>query len=338
MSSNYTADRTATQAPAAAPAAGAGPILTLPSAGDADSAASIAQAFKALADYAAFGRAPFANSGAWAQKILAFADAKLNQRWCIDHFGKPQHQLIEWTESFTPASAFSTTTAGTTTAGRWEIVNVGATTGSASFYPDQLHAAPPAIAGLRSPHASRQFYQVIDGGASANRAELRLGDNDYVTSVFADDTLVSIDWDVSLVTLSDILWVIGTTNYSEPVNAISNGCFFIRPAGAGQNWHARAVVGGVDTDVDTGILADTTNHVMKIELVGANAADDSAAHAFFYIDGVQKADITSNLPVNAHIPVIPIHGGVVQAGGVNAFAISLVNSIRYSQITRLATP
>jgi hypothetical protein len=337
VSTTYNPDPTATQAPAGPPTSDT-LELTLPADGDALNAASVAQAYKVLADYVAFARAPFANPSAWTQKLLTFRDAKLNQRWCVDHFGKPQHQLIEWTESFTPASAFQTSVPGPTAAGRWMITNVGTSSGSASFYPDQLHTAPPAINGMRSPHASRQFYQVIDGGASANKCELRLGDNDYVTSVFADDTLISIEWDVSLVTLSDVLWVIGTTNYSEPVNNIQNGCFFIRPAGAGQNWHARAIVGGSQTDVDTGILADTTNHVLRIELVGASAADDSAAHAFFYIDGVQKANITSNLPVNAHIPVIPIHGGVVQAGGVNAFAISLVNSIRYSQITRLATP
>lgn len=337
MSTTYPPDPTATQAPAGPPAGG-NLQLTLPSDGDADSAASVAQAFKVLADYAAFIRAPFANPSAWAQKILAFSDAKLNKRWSVDHWGKPKHQLIDWTEAFTPASAFSTTTGGTTAAGRWSIVSTGTVTGSASFYPDQLHTAPPAINGMRSPHASRQFYLEIDGANAINREELRLAD-DYVTSVFADDTLVSIEWDLSLVTLSDVLWVVGTTNYSEPVSNIQNGCFFIRPAGAGQNWKCRAVSGGVaSADVDTGILADTTNHVLGIELVGANMADDSAAHAFFYVDGVLKANITTNLPVNNHIPVIPLAGGVVQAGGVNAFTIMLINSIHYSQIDRAATP
>jgi hypothetical protein len=336
---NYTGAKGSTQAPAAAPAAGAAPILSLPvDLIDPDSVTTLAQAFKVLADYANFEQGPTANPSVWAQKIRQFFDAKGNPRWGIDHWGMPIHQLIEWTETFMPGSAFSSSTAGTYDVGRWRIVSIGTASGTASFSPDILHTTPPAIAGTRSPATSRQFYMVIDGANALNRSELRLSDSDSVSAVFTDTTLVAIEWDVSPVTLSDVLWVIGTTSYSQPISNIQDGCFFIRPAGAGQTWHARASIGGVWTDVDTGILADTTNRVLRIELVGSSIADDSAAHALFYVDGVLKANITTNLPVNNHIPVIPILGGVVQAGGVNAFAIMLCNSIRYSQITRIATP
>lgn len=50
MSSNYTGDDTATQAPSPLPAKNATPVLTLPADGDPLNAASIAQAFRALAD------------------------------------------------------------------------------------------------------------------------------------------------------------------------------------------------------------------------------------------------------------------------------------------------
>lgn len=50
MSTNYTGDDTATQAPSALPAKSATPVFTLPADGDALNAASVAQALKASAD------------------------------------------------------------------------------------------------------------------------------------------------------------------------------------------------------------------------------------------------------------------------------------------------
>jgi hypothetical protein len=54
MSSNYTGNPAGVQSPATAPAVNNPPIAVLPSDGDADSAASVAQAFKVLADNSAF--------------------------------------------------------------------------------------------------------------------------------------------------------------------------------------------------------------------------------------------------------------------------------------------
>lgn len=51
MSSNYTGNPTATQTPGSAPGSGVLPILVLPSDGDADNAASVAQAFRECADF-----------------------------------------------------------------------------------------------------------------------------------------------------------------------------------------------------------------------------------------------------------------------------------------------
>lgn len=54
MSTNYTGNLTATQAPGPTPSLGANPIVNLPADGEAGSAASITQAFKECADYLAF--------------------------------------------------------------------------------------------------------------------------------------------------------------------------------------------------------------------------------------------------------------------------------------------
>lgn len=62
MSITYSGDKTATQAPAPIPAAGAVPVGTLPSDGDGLNAASVRQAFKACLDYIAW----LTFHGAWA--------------------------------------------------------------------------------------------------------------------------------------------------------------------------------------------------------------------------------------------------------------------------------
>ena len=58
MSSPYPGNPTATQAPSPAPGPGLIPTIVLPSDGDAENAAGVAQAFKVLADYHAFNAFP----------------------------------------------------------------------------------------------------------------------------------------------------------------------------------------------------------------------------------------------------------------------------------------
>ena len=54
MSSQYVGDPTASQSPSPAPSVGGAPIVVLPADGDSFAASSVAQAFKTLADFAAF--------------------------------------------------------------------------------------------------------------------------------------------------------------------------------------------------------------------------------------------------------------------------------------------
>lgn len=56
MSSNYTGIPTAAESPGIAPALGGYPLVVLPADGDALSAASVSQAYKALADFSAFSQ------------------------------------------------------------------------------------------------------------------------------------------------------------------------------------------------------------------------------------------------------------------------------------------
>lgn len=95
MSSNYTGNPTATEAPAAAPSPGTAPIIVLPSDGDAASAASVAQALKCLADYVAFlqsdvQRSHFTEEWMVSQTNFATAGLLTNQpSWSVTASGTP---------------------------------------------------------------------------------------------------------------------------------------------------------------------------------------------------------------------------------------------------------
>lgn len=339
MSSTYTPSPTATQAPAGTPASG-NLELTLPSDGDAASAASIAQALKVLADFTAFARAPFANASIWSQEILAAQDAHLNKRWALDHWGLPRKTTIEWTEDFTPAPAFNATATGTLSAGRQSIVTFGAGAFTGSAQPGTTYSNPPypaSLAGTVVPDMTRQFVGVIDAGTAGNRTEIRL-DQDYVGSCFGDDTLISCEWDFQNFTNLSVIWVVGFTDAGELVNNVHHGAFFIRPNAAGANWLCRTINGGAPTEVDSGILASTTMRTFRIDLVGGSVSDDSVARALFWIDGALVANISTTLAINAGNVVLPFCGGVVQSSGTTANPVFLLNAIRYRQITRISLP
>jgi len=72
MPSSYTGSPTAIQAPGVQPAPGVAPIVTLPSDGDGDSAASIAQAFKELSDYVAYCQLKASQFGSGVDGALVF--------------------------------------------------------------------------------------------------------------------------------------------------------------------------------------------------------------------------------------------------------------------------
>lgn len=78
------------------------------------------------------------------------------------------------------------------------------------------------------------------------------------------------------------------TNANPPVEP-ANGIYFRRTdAAAGGNWFAVTRNTNVETAVDTGIAADAVDHEFKIIIRGSIIK--------FFIDGVLKATITTNIP------------------------------------------
>ena len=346
MSSNYTGNPAGVQSPSPTPDAGSPPIVTLPADGDALIAASVAQMAKVPADALAFFQAPFANPSAWGQPVMPFRDAKLNRRFVVDHFGLPRGSYSGWVEDWTPSGTFSQGgSAGTFAAGRWSVVMAlggsGATPQSVSVSPATVYPSPPlpALFGSFTSVNAHRSLAMSFGADVGSRSEVRLADGN-VTSTFADDTLLSLEADVTLESTIFADWVpLGFTTTNELVNGINDGAYFYRDNGSPSNFHCRTIVGGVQTDVDSGV-ASTTNvrHNFRIVLVGATADDASTARALFFIDGaeVSGGGITTHLPVNLGLAMIPIFGGTNTSATSTAGLI--VGPVRYSQITALSTP
>jgi hypothetical protein len=76
----------------------------------------------------------------------------------------------------------------------------------------------------------------------------------------------------------------------------TNRIEWLYEAALGANWRARSVVGGVETVVDSGIVADTNWHEFRI--IGITGL------ANFFLDGVSIATIITNLATGNLSPFI----------------------------------
>jgi len=76
----------------------------------------------------------------------------------------------------------------------------------------------------------------------------------------------------------------------------SNCVFFRYSSSLGANWRIRCRDGGGDTTQDSGVAANTSYHIFRIE-----CHTHGANHVHFYIDGTETANspITTNIPDDA---------------------------------------
>ena len=299
MSTNYTGVSTATQTPSSPPGPGVAPIVVLPSDGDADNAASVAQAFKVLADFIAWIVSAIAVASAWAQSIFWWSDARGHKRFEIDHFGLPSGSVYTKTEMWQPAAGFAQAGAGPFTNGSWTFTSNAA--GNSSL------VSPPGIsAGLNFSNLTPCLQVNLDSSGSGKHASW----GQAPLAIFVDEGVVELEWDASPYTVSAVQWDMGFAA-NGAAGSISKGVYFSRPDSVGTNWQAIAVDGGSPTTVDTGVLANAAStHQFRIIVVGATASDDSTARALFFIDGALVANITSNLPVNDGSSASACFGGI----------------------------
>lgn len=293
MPSTYTGDKTLAESPSAVPAPDTVPLLTLPSDGDDDTGASVAQAFKALANEIAFTKNPTAKLSQWEQPIQVPLNARNQKRAYTDHLGYRQfrgieinqdwHQLINgssWPTSGDPWPAFVTTGAA---------VVRGPTNGTPAqpLFPT-LRLSPPTSAAER--------VTVMGPGMC----------------VPSDDLGIALKASVCLDTVG--------ANRTKIVNGMGVG-----PSGSGgstptwgvwfekangdTNWQCKANgTGSGPLSADSGVppVANTFQELL-IYLVGANVADDSAGHAIFFVDGspVAMLNLTVSAMPSSSDPITP---------------------------------
>lgn len=293
MSSTYTGDRTLAEAPSAVPAPDTVPTLTLPSDGDADNAASVAQAFKALANELTWAKFPTAKPSQWEQAILVPFNARNQRRAYIDHHGHRQIAGVEvdqdwrehingdnWPTSGVPWTAFVTT--GT-------VIKRGPTNVAPGqpLFPT-VKITPPTSAAERS---------TVTGPGMC---------------VPSDDLGAHLKWLAALDVVGSNRTTIAMGLGDGPSGSTGAvpawGAWFEKDAGD-TNWQCKVNGTGSGPLTASSGVPPTVNtfQTFRIDLVGANVADDTAGHAIFFIDGAQVAIldfVVSAMPSSAD-PVVP---------------------------------
>lgn len=315
VSTNYTGNPSATQAPSNPPVDGTAPEVTLPADGDPLIAASVAQAFKTPADFLAFLQSPYANSATQTQRIFAAQCARLLARAGFDHRGFLAGNWNSWREDWIGAP--TPFTAGTGSFGRWNWAKnaISGTAGIAVQYPSGANDFCPWLA-LRGGSAGAGDATVeMAGGLQYTTAG---GQVDMVMEfLLAFDTIAgSSSFGVGI--FDGTLAALNPTAPFESVNPKGFGLYF--PVG-GTNLLAYSNESGTpDSPVDTGVAATTgTIYRIRLEMQSSNSSDNSASRLICKINGAVKADIApGSLPTMALTPAMLAHdsggSGVMKIG------------------------
>lgn len=304
MPTNHTGDPTVDFPPDGFPADGTTPVVQEPSDGDALDAASVEQAFEMSANRLAFEQYPFANASAWAQPIKQFKNARLQDRFAVDHMGHPRLRGIQWTERWRgdeDPGAGSHTGVFEKTVERWNYVSVGT---SSRVRPITL----VSLTGLPTPTTSR-FLQLLVGNGSGDLCSAISDFQGLYYSGSSQGNEVSASADIFLPSgetgnPSNNAYTFGQGGAFADDTALIGGVFEKKSTDA--NWFAVCGDGTtLSTRVDTTIPVSTRQN-LRVEYWPADTADDSAAAMRFYIDDVLRATITSNLPHGAASPRINV--------------------------------
>lgn len=285
MPTNYPGDPTATEAPSVSPLDDNGITVALPADGDNENAATWAQAYKVLADFVAFLRRPRAKISAWPLAIQRWQNARLQDRFTVDHMGFPTGQWFGWTEYWK--------------GGESQIVTATKTFGLG------CHRWFGNVQNLNSDSAGIVFSQghlLIGIGTGADFSAL-WGD---AVSIFRNLDGCALEWTATNVDTGVDKCQLVFGMQSKVFGAMFGtavGAWFYK-TNASANWFAVCGDGvALSTPVDTGVSAATAGiFKMRVEWLGSGTSDDSTAAARFYINGTLVASITG-----AHLP----------SGGVN---------------------
>ena len=244
-----------------------------PSDGDADNAASVAQAFKVLADFIAWLVAPFANIANQAQRIWAVQCARLLARGGFDHRGFPAGNLLRWSEDWNDIGAVTKTTGSGGWFGRWRwstnaiagssTVDVGVPTGSA-------HVA---------------LWLKLSGGSGPGCAVVEMyrgqqatsgGGIDYVLEFLLRFDTINGDPSPAAGIFDGTLVGLAPTSPFESINPKGIGLYF--PQGGTNLLFYSNLSGTPASPIDTGVAAViNTTYRVRLEMQSPATSDNTAS-------------------------------------------------------------
>jgi len=320
MSTNYSGDRNATQAPASPPVDRVSPEVVLPADGDALNAASVAQAFKVLADYTNLEQEPLTEASQWATPFVAWENALGQPITGIDHFGVLRESTYGWTENWDHSQQYAGSGVINRQVGRWQqqITTAGGAI-------DNPSPGTGLVAG--NPFVQQRSIRLTTGTTGGAIIGMSLS-SDSVGAIFTDDVLMSVDFQMFADGYTGQAVFFGLAG-SGMLPDLNNGCYFLNDAGTG-HWLGRSVLTSTTSTHNTGIaFAANTPQRFRIVLVGANRDDLSAARVLFFINEVEVSGggLTTNLPYN--VDLVPFFYTLTGGGASsNEFCFG---AIRYRQ-------
>ena len=315
MPTTYTPDPTATQAPAAQPDPVGLPLLSLPAASEGATAASIAQPFKVLADFIAWLKAPRAKSGSWAQPIVQYLNARLQNRFYIDHMGYPTGPYTGWDEDWCrPIFGGPWPTSGDL----WV-----ATPGTGSIT-TRAPANGPPLARLFN------LLKITPPTAAATSTSMtRLG-----TCVVDDSMGVSLKWYAALSAggTNHTTFVMGLVDASGGGAGVPGFGAWFSKTNSDTVWQCN-VNGQPSQSAGIGPGSNII-HDFRIEIYGPSIADGGAGTTVFYIDGALVATFAGIPIASSSDPLETAFAGLTTTTGGAAVTL-YVGPVKYRQNTGL---
>lgn len=292
MATNYTGNPTATQAPGPQPDPDNFPIVSLPAAGDGDTAASVAQAFKESVDHIAWLKAPRAFVASWIQAIRRYRNGQQQTRFGISHGGLPGGLIRGWQEDWSDA-AFSAQTAAPTSgswARRWKF-EYGVTGGTVAG--GGIGISEPTFGGGGAPTGPRSVRVNTNPFPNPAATAWCLIETAHAAVVISDDTYLEMEWQGQPGGFSASVGFAAASQIGmSPDNTALLGASIMRRVGD-TTWQLYTN-SGTSVFTNTGIAIGAPLR-FRLEYYGATVSDNGTAQTIAYLDGVKVAQVAGSL-------------------------------------------
>jgi hypothetical protein len=291
VATNYLGVPTATQAPSAAPGVQNFPTVVLPADGDAANAASVAQAFRVLADYVAFLVQPRAPANTQTP-IVQYKNGQLQSRFVIDHMGFPVGKFIAWQEDWSDVGFVNlTATAAVNWAGRWRASISGAGGGT-------IGVSIPSVSPAYMDGYSRFLLLSVHPTSGTNEAGVET--TEIAKNLSGQSISFATDFqarETAGFANSEIFFGVGGVSFHGAAGGYNGPGFGFHKIVGNANWFAwTRTLGGTVVQDDTGVVAASlTRRRFRCEYAGPAAGDGGVERALFYIDGALVANLTPTL-------------------------------------------